>query len=470
MSPPDSHKSTFKPTKRQELATDIARGTVSNILYYGGSRSGKTYLICRLLIVRALRAPGSTHAIARRYFRDCRQKIGMLTLPEVLDTMGIKYEINKTDWIFTLHNGSQIWICGLDANEETNTADESEKILGAEFSTIFYNECNQIPFPAIETANTRLAEKNCLDNKSFYDCNPPNKGHWVYKLFIKCEHPEDKTPLEREDYVHMQMNPVDNMENIDPAYLKKLRAMGRKKRKRFLDGEFTDEVQGKVFDQEDINNNRVTRRDVSIADMDVLIAAFDPNMTSKPGSDDCGIMLMGRRGRHIYLFKDNTMIRPKPAAWARKGAAMAHHYGLNYIVAEVNQGGELVATAIKHARREGEMPIKVVMVFASNGKFARAEPVAELYELGFIHHVGMFEELEEEQVGFDPDTMKKSPDRVDALVWGVTDLSTAEMIECSDADDDEEPASSAGKSALRELSYEDVYTMREMCEMDDLFN
>lgn len=442
---------------------------VANVLYYGGSRSGKTFLFCRLIVLRALRAPGSTHAIARRYFKDCRQKIGMLTLPAVLDTMRIKYEINKTDWIFTLHNGSQIWICGLDVNEESSTPDEADKILGSEFSTIFYNECNQIPFSAIETANTRLAEKNDLENKAFYDCNPPNKGHWVYLLFIKMIHPEDKTPLDKDDYACMQMNPMDNEENIDPKYLKKLRAMGKKKRKRFLDGEFSDESEGKVFDFADIQKHRVKKKHVHWKDMDVLVIAVDPNIRSRPGSDDCGIMLMGRRSKDIYLFEDKTMERPKTAKWARRVASMAHHYGVNCVVAEGNQGGELVEHAVKTAIKEGEMPIRVVIVFATTGKFARAEPVAELYELGFVHHVGVFEEAETEMTSFDPDVSKKSPNRMDTIVWGVTYLNIHSDIECAD-DDDLDDRSERAREAMQSLLLTDVHSIAEICEMDHLFN
>jgi hypothetical protein len=124
---PTPRNTKFKATPRQKLATKLARGGVTDILFYGGSRSGKTFLICRLIVIRALRAPGSRHAIARKYFRDARQKIGMGTLVDVLKIMGLEYELNKTDWIFTLHNGSEVWICGLDSPEE------AEKILGTEW-------------------------------------------------------------------------------------------------------------------------------------------------------------------------------------------------------------------------------------------------------------------------------------------------------------------------------------------------
>jgi phage terminase large subunit-like protein len=388
----------------------------------------------------------------------------MGTLVDVLKIMGLEYELNKTDWIFTLHNGSEVWICGLDSPEE------AEKILGTEFSTIFYNECNQIPYEAIDTANTRLAEKNILVKKAFYDCNPPNKAHWVYFKFIKLLDPVDKTPIAGDTHVHVQMNPKDNIENIDENYLKRLNAMSKAKRKRFLEGEFTDEVTGKVFDQQDISDNRVDKRDYKTTDMDILIVAVDPNMTSQKDSDDCGIILLGKKSgdKHVYVFSDKTMIRPKPSAWARRTAAIYHHNRCVAVVAEGNQGGDLVKETIKNAQKEGEMPVVVKVVYASRGKFARAEPVAELYELGFIHHVGIFEELEDQMTSFDPDESKKSPDRMDALVWGVTYLTAGTPVEFAGAEEDEYDADV--KDVMREINMQDVYSLDELCEMDHLFN
>lgn len=149
---------------------------------------------------------------------------------------------NNTDFYYKLANGSEIWIGGLDDKER------AEKILGKEYSTIYFNECSQLSFAAVQLARTRLAQKNGLAKKTYYDMNPPTKSHWSYWLFEKKLDPESNEPLSNpDDYASMLMNPGDNIENIDEEYIKLLSAMPEKERNRFLLGLFNDESEGQVY-------------------------------------------------------------------------------------------------------------------------------------------------------------------------------------------------------------------------------
>ncbi len=155
---------------------------------------------------------------------------------------GLEYRLNKTDYYVMLPNGSEIWIAGLDDDKRV------EKILGKEFSTIFFNECSQLKYSSVITALTRLAEKNSLQKKAYFDENPPSKKHWSYWLFIKKLEPVESEPLEDpDDYATILMNPKDNLENIDKDYLKMLSRMPEKDRLRFLEGEFIDANDGEAY-------------------------------------------------------------------------------------------------------------------------------------------------------------------------------------------------------------------------------
>ena len=119
---------TFKLTSAQEAAQRVMASQATHIMLYGGSRSGKTFLTVRAICVRALKAPGSRHAILRFRFNAVKASIIHDTFPKVLQLCfpGVEVELNKTDWFATFPNGSQIWFGGLDDKERT------EKILGQE--------------------------------------------------------------------------------------------------------------------------------------------------------------------------------------------------------------------------------------------------------------------------------------------------------------------------------------------------
>ena len=181
--------------------------------------------------------------IVRRTFASVKRSIFLDTLPKVLSICfpDLPVKWNKTDYYVTLPNGSEIWLAGLDDSRV-------EKILGMEFSTIYFNEASELDYQPMQVVISRLAQKNILKKKIFYDFNPPNKTHWSYWLFIKNLNPIDDEAIENpEDYGYLLINPKDNLDNIDEEYLKILERMPEKDRERFLEGKFSDSSDGQAY-------------------------------------------------------------------------------------------------------------------------------------------------------------------------------------------------------------------------------
>ena len=233
----------FNKTLKQDEAIGRLSGKARHVMLYGGSRSGKTFISVYAMIVRACKIK-SRHVILRLNFNHIKTSIWLDTLPKVLKIAfpNLPVEWHKLDFFVTLPNGSEIWVAGLDDEKRV------EKILGKEYSTIYFNECSQIPYKSVQIALTRLAEKNDLRKKAYYDENPPSKKHWSYWLFIKKLDPVDNVPVDVEKYDSIVMNPKDNLDNIDEDYITEvLDNLSEVQKKRFRDGEFTSDDDGVAY-------------------------------------------------------------------------------------------------------------------------------------------------------------------------------------------------------------------------------
>lgn len=397
-------------------------------MLFGGSRSGKTFLLTRNVCMRALKAPKSRHAILRFRFNAIKASVVMDTFPKVMELAfkGVKYTLSKTDWYAEFENGSQIWFAGLDDKERT------EKILGMEFVTIYLNEASQIPQGSRDIAVTRLAqqvnqviegrETRPLKPRIYYDANPPSKVHWTYKLFIEKRDPDTKKPLSHpDDYAAFQINPQDNAENVSAGYLDTLKSLSQRLQKRFLKGEFADATPNALFTDEVIDKWRVL--DGALPEFVRVVVGVDPS-----GSDDAdnadndaiGICVgaLGVDG-NAYLLEDCT-VKAGPATWGRVATSAYDRHEADVIVGEQNYGGAMVKSTIQTARPR--TPYKAVS--AARGKHVRAEPFSALYENGKIRHVGEFTELEDELVAFSTVGYmgEQSPNRADAWIWVLAEL------------------------------------------------
>lgn len=217
----------------------------------------------------------------------------------------------------------------------------------------------------------------------------------------------------------------DNKANLADPFLRKMKQKyeGTRLGRQELEGEILMDIPGALWRREDIDGNRIEE---APQDLERVIVAVDPATSNEENSDETGIVVVGiardsdgyAKG---YLLEDGT-ISGSPEEWSKQAIRLYRKWSADRIVAEKNQGGDMVASVL----RIEDKSVPITLVHASRGKVVRAEPISALYEQGKVHHVGQFNELEDQMCLFSHDTMLDrnfgSPDRVDALVWGFTYL------------------------------------------------
>lgn len=217
----------------------------------------------------------------------------------------------------------------------------------------------------------------------------------------------------------------ENAANLAPSALAELRRRyeGTRLGRQELYAELLEDVQGALWPRSLIEQHRVEAQLLTKPDaltLQRVVIAVDPAVTSGAQSDATGIVAVGLgRNGHAYVLHDATC-RDSPENWARRVSELYHDLQADLVIGEVNQGGDLVESVLRASY--AHLPFKAVR--ALRGKALRAEPVAALYERGLVHHVGFFAPLEDEMSSFVPgaDYAQKSPDRMDALVWAITEL------------------------------------------------
>ena len=415
-------------TKKQEaLLPHLGKAGSKHTLIFGGSRSGKTFLICYAIATRALRAPGSRHGIFRKHAVAVKQSVARDTFPKV---MSLAYPDATAKWyeqdgLFVFGNGSEVWCSGLDDKERV------DKVLGKEYATIYENEASELSYDAHTTLMTRLAQNveatvgqpGPLALRNYVDLNPTTQSHWTYKLFVQGVDPESKRQVRRGDYSYHVANPMDNAGNLPPDYIESLRYLPEAKRKRFFLGEFSGDADDALWTRSSIERLFVMGDD-ELPDFTRIVVAVDPAASSNAGSDETGIVVCAiDKDGFGYVLDDSSGVM-KPEEWAKTAVSLYNYYKADCIVAEKNQGGEMVESTIRAQAKGRWIPVK--LVHASRGKVLRAEPISALYARRRVRHVREFAELEDQMcsftTGFDRSSAGYSPDRVDALVWGFTEL------------------------------------------------
>jgi len=216
----------------------------------------------------------------------------------------------------------------------------------------------------------------------------------------------------------------DNAANLADTYLSAVKAQyeGTRLGKQELYAEVLEEAEGALWTTELLDNCQVDRKDVP--DLQRIVVSIDPAITANKESDMTGIVVGGIDVNGIvYILGDYTE-KLSPQGWASKAISLYHKYQADRIVAEKNQGGDMVRRTIEV--EDETVPIK--LVHASRGKMARAEPVSALYERGLVKHVrnpedgANLEELETQMRTWDPLGSMGSPDRLDSCVWLCTEL------------------------------------------------
>lgn len=208
----------------------------------------------------------------------------------------------------------------------------------------------------------------------------------------------------------------DNYQNLSPVFINKIisKYRGTRLGRQELSAEILDDNPGALWKRKDIEDLRVLKH----PELKRIVVAIDPATTSNPDSDETGIVVAGLGvDNHGYVLDDVTL-RGTPEEWSQRAVTAYHFHSADRIIGETNNGGEMIETVI----RMKDKNVSYKAVHASRGKITRAEPISALYEQKKVHHVGCFPELEDQMCDYDPKTAKYSPDRMDALVWALTEL------------------------------------------------
>ena len=211
----------------------------------------------------------------------------------------------------------------------------------------------------------------------------------------------------------------DNAVNLAPSFLSAIVGsyQGTRLGRQELDGELIEDRPDALWQRETIERLRIREA----PPLEYVVVAIDPPVTAGPRADACGIVAAGcTENGHACVLADATVQGVQPLGWALAAVGLYQSLEADSIVAEVNQGGELVAEML----RQVAPTIPVRQVRATRGKYLRAEPVATLYQRGLVSHAGLFPELEDQMCDFGPGGLSdgSSPDRLDALVWALTEL------------------------------------------------
>jgi phage terminase large subunit-like protein len=225
----------------------------------------------------------------------------------------------------------------------------------------------------------------------------------------------------RTDVIVTRGSTYDNRGNLPKTFFDNVAAKyeGTRLGRQELNAEILEDVVGSLWRREQIEDKRIKLADVPT--LKRVVIAIDPSMTSKEKSDECGLIAAGVDAKnHGYVLDDRSGVMA-PIEWAKVAVQMYHDHKADRIVAEVNNGGDLVEATI----RQVDPNVPFSAVHATRGKVIRAEPISALYEQGRVHHVGLFPILEDQMCAFSHDydrSQNGSPDRMDALVWALSEI------------------------------------------------
>jgi phage terminase large subunit-like protein len=233
-----------------------------------------------------------------------------------------------------------------------------------------------------------------------------------------------KQLLEDKDAMVTRGSTFDNAHHLAQAFIERITARyaGRTIGRQELFAEIVEETPGALWTRGLIERQRLGP-DAAAAEYREIVVGVDPPAKSGAKADECGILVVGRTVQGaIHVIADLSSQGDTPGQWAARVGAAFRRFAANRVVAEINNGGDMVVEVLRQS--EPNLPVRTVT--ATRGKFLRAEPVAAAYERGIVHHLGAFGKLEDQLCALTPDFDARasgfSPDRADALVWAIADL------------------------------------------------
>lgn len=358
--------------------------------FVGGIGSGKSYAGAAKALVQHLDRPSLGLVVAPTYpmLRDATWRTALEVWAPIL--VGVV----RNEMRMVLRGGAEVLF---------RSADDPERLRGPNVSWAWIDEgslCHDQTWPIVIG---RLRQAGRMGT-AWVTFTPKGRANWTYRVFV--EQGGDDVALYQ---ARTAANPF-----LDPAFVATLeRQYTRRNARQELGGEFLLDVAGAAFTHTMIDANRRA----AAPDMTRVVVAIDPAGTSSEDADETGIVVVGKgMDGHAYVLADRSC-RVSPDAWARRAIGAYTEFRGDRIVAEVNFGGDMV----RHTLQTIDRRVPFSAVHASRGKRQRVEPVAAMYEQGRVHHIGVLADLEDQMMTWTPDD-GTSPDRLDALVWALTDL------------------------------------------------
>lgn len=370
----------------------------------GGRGSGKSFHVSTLLL-NLTYEPGHVILFTRWTLSSAHISI----IPEFLGkikalNVGADFNIKATE-IVNNKTGSRIVFRGIKKSSGEATAN----LKSIEGLTTWVLDEGEEMHDEYEFDDIDLSVRHKdLPNRVIIVMNPASTQHMLYKKFI-----EEK----RSDTTYIHTDYRINKSNLSESYIEQAERMKKTNMLRYRHiwlGEWIEGSEGILWNEQIIERSRAKK----LPELVKKVIAIDPAVTANSKSDETGIILGGiTDDNHIYILEDISG-RYTPAQWAETAKEVADAHDIDYYVAEGNQGHDLVASNLQQVD-----PNRLIkMVTATRGKYVRAEPVYALYEQDRVHHAGHLITLERQMINWNPDDKTQSPDRVDALVWCVTDL------------------------------------------------
>ena len=363
-----------------------------------GRGFGKTRLGAEWLAAKAVRNDGVRCAIVARTYSDTRAVCveGVSGILNILREYDALKDWNKSNGIITLKNNSII---------QTFSADTPDSLRGPQFHFAWTDELAAWQYE--DTWNQLQFGLRLGDNPQTVITTTPRPTKLIKDL------------IKRDTTIVTRGSTFDNAENLSQSALleMQMRYGGTRLGQQELYGAVLDDNPGALWNRANLEATRI--KPELVPNLVRVVVGVDPAVTSGEDSDSTGIVVAGMSSDGQYYVLADDTIKASPQVWAEKAISSFEQHKADRIIAEVNNGGDLVV----HLLQQVKNTIPVKKVTASRGKAVRAEPIAALFEQGRAHLVGYYPELEDQLCEWEPGTNMSSPDRMDAMVWALTELS-----------------------------------------------
>ena len=365
----------------------------------GGRASGKSHFFGEAVIERLIEEP-NTKIICIREVQKSLEFSSLQLLKDKINKMGVGhyFEIQKNR-IMTVKGKGIVIFQGM----QDHTAESVKSLEG--FDVAWVEEAQSMSNRSLELLDPTIRKEG---SELWFSWNPNLDTDPVEQIFKN-----------NDNAVLVHVNYLDNpfVTDATKEMAKRTRANNVLKYNHIWLGDYMKEVEGALWNGDMLQASRVNKDE--IPDLTRIVVAIDPSVTGNAKSDETGIVVAGRTANDdTYYVLEDCSLRGTPDQWIRRAVVKYHEYQADRIIAEVNNGGDLVENLLRNTDKN----VSYRSVRATRGKMLRAEPIAALYENKKVFHAGKFSELEEQMIFYNG-RGNVSPDRLDALVWAITDLS-----------------------------------------------